>query len=60
VSVALEDERHGGLIWPWVAGGVVVAAGAVLGGYFLFKPQDQTAGVPPGKTASLQLSLSRP
>jgi hypothetical protein len=60
VSVALEDEKHGALIWPWVAGGAVVVAGAVLGGYFLFKPQDQTAGVPPGKTAALQLSLWRP
>jgi hypothetical protein len=60
LTVALEDEKHGGLIWPWVAGGVVVAAGALLGGYFLFKPQDQTVGVPPGKTAALKLSLSRP
>jgi len=58
LTVVLEDERHGGALWPWIAGGVVVAAGAVVGGYFLFKPQDQTVGIPAGKTASLQLSLS--
>ncbi len=60
MSVTLEDEKRGGPLWPWIAGGVVVAAGAVVGGYFLLKPQDQTSGVPSGKTASLQLSLSRP
>jgi hypothetical protein len=58
LSVALEDEKRAGPVWPWIAGGVAVAAGAVLGGYFLFKPQDQTNGVPAGKTATLQLSLS--
>jgi hypothetical protein len=58
LSIALEDERRGTSLWPWIAGSVAVAAGAAIGGYFLFKPQDQTLGVPPGKTASLQLSLS--
>jgi hypothetical protein len=58
LSLALEDEKKkgGAAVWPWIAGGVVVAAGAAVGGYFLFKPSDTTAGVPPGKAASLQLA----
>jgi hypothetical protein len=40
VQVTLESEKHGGAIWPWVVGGVAVAAGAAVGGYFLFKPAD--------------------
>jgi hypothetical protein len=58
LSISLEDERRGGPIWPWIAGGIAVAAGAAVGGYLLFKPQDQTQDVPPGKTAAIQLSLS--
>ncbi len=58
LTIVLEDEKKSAMIWPWIAGGVAVAAGAVIGGYFLFKPQDQTAGVPPGRTATLQLSLT--
>jgi hypothetical protein len=27
--------------WPWVLGGAVVAVGAGVGGYFLFKPSDE-------------------
>jgi hypothetical protein len=59
LSLSLMDEkRSGGTLWPWIVGGVAVAAGATVGGYFLFKPQDvTTTSVPAGKTATVQLSL---
>jgi hypothetical protein len=37
IDVTLHDERQAAPVWPWVAGGVVLAAGAAVGGYFLFK-----------------------
>jgi len=37
LEVTLENEKHGTLLWPWIVGGVAVAAGAAVGGYFLFK-----------------------
>jgi PEGA domain-containing protein len=55
MDVTLEAEKHGGKVWPWIVGGVVLAAGASVGGYFLFKPQDKTAPVPPGQSGSFQL-----
>jgi hypothetical protein len=56
MQVTLESEHHGVGVWPWVVGGVVVAAGAAVGGYFLFKPQDQTAAPPTGKLGGVQFS----
>jgi hypothetical protein len=47
LQVTLLNEGHGTL-WPWIAGGVVLAAGAAVGGYFLFKPKDETIPVPTG------------
>jgi hypothetical protein len=60
LEVTLREDRHA-LIWPWVVGGVVVAAGAVVGGYFLFQPSNTTTPVPPGKlgVGSVQLSSLR-
>jgi hypothetical protein len=61
MDVTLDRETHGAPAWPWIVGGVVVAAGAAVGGYFLLRsPQEQTLGVPPGQTAALQLSGWRP
>jgi hypothetical protein len=57
MSVTLQDRAAP--IWPWVAGGAVVLAGAVVGGYFLFKSQDTTAGVPPGAIAVHLMSWGR-
>jgi hypothetical protein len=37
LEVSLESEKHGTLLWPWIVGGAAVAAGAAVGGYFLFK-----------------------
>jgi hypothetical protein len=44
VDVTLESDHHT-VIWPWVLGGTALVAGAVVGGYFLFKPSN------PGNTA---------
>jgi hypothetical protein len=44
LDVTLEKERRP--VWPWIVGGVALATGAAVGGYFLFKPQD-TNGPPP-------------
>ena len=40
VDVALEAEpgRGGVPAWVWIGGGAVLVAGAVVGGYFLFRP----------------------
>ena len=38
VDVTLEKEASGIPAWVWVAGGVVLASGAAVGGYFIFKP----------------------
>jgi hypothetical protein len=57
LDVTLDSESHG-QVWPWIVGGAaVVAVGAVIGGYFLFKPQDTTAPVPPGKFGSVTFSV---
>lgn len=40
VEVTLDDEKSGSAPWLWITGGAVLAAGAVVGGYFLFKPGD--------------------
>jgi len=56
LQVSLEDEKHGGSAWPWILGGVAVAAGAAVGGYFLLKPQTQTAPVPPGTFGGVQFA----
>jgi hypothetical protein len=58
VIVTLESEKHGGALWPWIAGGAAVVAGAVVGGYFLFKTQP-AAATPPGQLGSLTLAAWR-
>jgi len=48
MQVTLEREHRAALL-PWVLGGVAVAAGAVVGGYFLFKSPDSGSGLAPGR-----------
>lgn len=45
VDVTLRPARHGPRVpvWLWVAGGAVLAAGAVTAGYFIFKPSEPGA-----------------
>lgn len=40
VEITLDPEKSGSTAWIWITGGAVVAAGAIVGGYFLFKPGD--------------------
>ena len=56
VQVTLDTEKHAAPVWPWIVGGAVVAAGAVVGGYFLFKSSPSTTSTPPDQLGSLQLS----
>jgi hypothetical protein len=56
LQVTLEEERRGLGIWPWLAGGTVLAAGAVVGGYFLLRPHDEQAPVPPGTLPKVVIS----
>jgi hypothetical protein len=56
VEVTLEDEKHGSPVWPWIAGGAAVVAGAAVGGYFLFRPQDHQAALVTGDFATAKLS----
>jgi hypothetical protein len=46
LSVTLNPEPSHGLLptWAWIAGGVVVAGGLGVGGYFLFKPSPKYDG----------------
>jgi hypothetical protein len=48
MQVTLERE-HRGTILPWLIGGAAVAAGAIVGGYFLFKSSDTSSALAPGK-----------
>jgi hypothetical protein len=59
LEVTLEREGHGAPIWPWIVAGAAVAAGAAVGGYFLFQPQDQVTPVPQGQYGTFQLMSRR-
>jgi hypothetical protein len=58
LQVTLTSESHP-TIWPWIVGGAVVAAGAAVGGYFLFRPSDQTLPVPTGASGAVQFAAFR-
>jgi hypothetical protein len=60
LQVTLEAEKGHAPIWPWIVGGVAVAAGAAVGGYFLFKPSDTVTPIPAGKFASATFASWRP
>jgi hypothetical protein len=53
------EEEHRRSIVPWVIGGAVLVAGAIIGGYFLLSSQDQAAPPVPGKLGSGTLSFVR-
>jgi hypothetical protein len=55
LDVTLEPEASGVPKWIWIAGGVVVAAGAAVGGYFLFKKPETTTQTTDGTLGSLPL-----
>jgi hypothetical protein len=58
LDVTLQNQRHAA-IWPWLVGGAVVAAGAAVGGYFLFKPKDTTEPFPAGAAGEVQFAAFR-
>jgi hypothetical protein len=43
--------------WPWIAGGVAVGAGALVGGYFLLRPHEERAPGPRGSLGGLDLTF---
>lgn len=51
IDVTLEREAKpskGVPAWVWVSGGALLVAGAAVGGYFLFRPDDKQPDVPVG------------
>ncbi len=47
-TLDLHLQTSGSSTWLWVSGGAVLLAGAVVGGYFLFKPSSATPDAPKG------------
>jgi hypothetical protein len=54
VQVSLHAESKGAL-WPWIVGGTALVAGAVVGGYFLFKPKDEQGPYTSGGLGTVML-----
>jgi len=51
ITVQLEREvkpSSGVPAWAWIGGGALVLAGAAVGGYFLFRPEDKEPTLPVG------------
>ena len=57
LDVMLEAAHHAP-VWPWILGGAALAAGAAVGGYFLFRPQDQTGPPPRGSLGTVLVPSS--
>lgn len=60
LQINLEDEARGSTVWYWVAGGATVVAGAVVGGYFLFRSKDEPGAHPTGALTTIFLPGSSP
>ncbi len=57
MQIALE--RTGGKpVWPWIAGGVALAAGATVGAIFIFKSKDPEGSAPSGSLAPNTVQFS--
>lgn len=56
VEVTLENEARP--LWPFIAGGVVLVGAAVIGGYFLFKPDAKPGDQPAGSLSPGLVNLS--
>jgi hypothetical protein len=57
LQVTLAAEPHAAPVWPWIVGGAVVAAGAAVGGYFLFRPHDERGPFPNGSLGTVPLTF---
>ncbi|MGO9835014.1 MAG: hypothetical protein ACLP1X_12435 [Polyangiaceae bacterium] len=58
LEVSLEAEHHT-MLWPWIAGGAAVVAGAIVGGYFLFKSSPGAPANPPDQLGSATVAAFR-
>jgi len=56
VDVTLENESR--VLWPWIAGGIALVGGAIIGGYFIFKSDPRAADQPAGSLAPGTINLS--
>jgi hypothetical protein len=54
LDVALAPEK-GATLWPWIAGGAAIVAGASVGGYFLFRKDDPPGSSPQGRLGTVYL-----
>jgi hypothetical protein len=60
IETTLEDAGKKAPLWPWlVGGGAVLVAGAVVGGYFLFKPSNTEGPPPQGALGTIFISGMR-
>jgi len=64
LAVTLEREPSkpsaGVPAWVWIGGAALVVAGGVVGGYFLFKPEDQQPQMPVGTVSPGSVQASFP
>lgn len=56
-DVTLEKDNSGVPMWAVVGGGVLLASGLLLGGYFLLRPSDQVIEAPPGNFGPGKVTL---
>ncbi len=57
LQVTLAPEPRAAAVWPWILGGAVIAAGAAVGGYFLFRPHDERGPFPNGSLGTVDLTF---
>jgi hypothetical protein len=57
LDVTLQDEKKGLPTWAWIAGGAALVAGAIVGGYFLFRADDESGAHPVGGLGTVMLSF---
>jgi hypothetical protein len=59
LDVSLENQSKGSGPWLWIAGGAAVVAGAAVGGYFLFRPDEKPGSHPEGSVATIYLPFGQ-
>jgi hypothetical protein len=57
LRVTLAEDAKSPLLWVYIAGGAVAAAGAAVGGYFLLRPHDERGPGPTGSLGTVELKL---
>lgn len=59
LDVTLENESKSSGPWLWIAGSAAVVAGAAVGGYFLFRPDEKPGAHPEGSLSTIHLPFGR-